>query len=67
MMPIALDKLTDAIYKYWAAMNSAGTTGGLLQNPPIAYIQACLAPLIILYLVAQKTFVESLTQTGIKM
>lgn len=75
MMPIALDKLTDAIYRYWGATNSAGTTGGLLQNPPIAYIQAivatgmllCLAPLVLLYLIAQKTFVESLTQTGIKM
>jgi len=27
----------------------------------------CLVPLIILYLVAQKAFVESLSQTGIKM
>jgi len=27
----------------------------------------CLAPLIILYLIAQKAFVESLSQTGIKM
>ena len=74
MMPIALDKLTDAIYRYWGAINAVGT-GGLVQNPPLAYIQAivatgmllCLAPLIILYLIAQKTFVESLTQTGIKM
>jgi multiple sugar transport system permease protein len=74
MMPIALSKLTDGIYRYWGAMNAVGT-GGLMQNPPLAYIQAivatgmllCLAPLIILYLVAQKTFVESLTQTGIKM
>jgi len=74
MMPIALSKLTDAIYRYWSAMNTVGT-GGLQQNPPLAYIQAvvatgmllCLAPLVLLYLFAQKTFVESLTQTGIKM
>jgi multiple sugar transport system permease protein len=74
MMPIALSKLTDGIYRYWGSINTVGT-GGLVQNPPLAYIQAvvatgmllCLAPLILLYLVAQKTFVESLTQTGIKM
>jgi multiple sugar transport system permease protein len=74
MMPIALSKLTDAIYRYWITISAVGT-GGLQQNPPIAYVQAvvatgmllCLIPLVLLYLAAQKTFVESLTQTGIKM
>jgi multiple sugar transport system permease protein len=76
MMPIALSMLTDGFYRYWGALqawNSGGTD--IMSQPPIAYLQAivatgmlvCLAPLILLYLVAQKAFVESLSQTGIKM
>jgi multiple sugar transport system permease protein len=76
LISIALSKLTDSFYHYWASINSWGSgTGALMSQPPIAYIQAilatgillCLAPLVLLYLVAQRTFVESLTQTGIKM
>jgi len=76
LISLALSKLTDAYYHYWAVMNSWGTgTGQLISQPPLAYLQAvvatgmliCLVPLILLYLVAQRTFVESLTQTGIKM
>jgi len=74
MMPIAMTSLTDGIYTYWGRMNPVGS-GGLVQNPPFAFIQAivatgvllCLAPLVLLYLVAQKAFVASLSQTGIKM
>jgi multiple sugar transport system permease protein len=76
IMSIALSKLIDGFYRYWAGINAFGSgTGGLVTQPPLAYIQAIsatgtllvIAPLILLYLVAQKTFVESLTQTGIKM
>jgi multiple sugar transport system permease protein len=49
--------------------------GAVASVAPVAYTQAiiatgmlmCLAPLILLYLIAQKAFVESLSQTGIKM
>jgi multiple sugar transport system permease protein len=76
MMPIAMTSLTEGIYVYWTRMNSVGAGGGnIMQNPPFAFIQAivatgvllCLAPLVLLYLVAQKAFVASLSQTGIKM
>jgi multiple sugar transport system permease protein len=76
MMPIAMTSLTDGIYLYWTRMNSIGSGGGnIMQNPPFAFVQAvvatgvllCLAPLVLLYLVAQKAFVASLSQTGIKM
>ena len=76
MMPLALSKLTDGFYKYWAGLN-AWNTGGtdIMSQPPLAYLQAIvstgmlvfLIPLILLYIVAQRTFVESLSQTGIKM
>ena len=76
MMPIALSMLTDGFYRYWASINGRNTGGAeILSQPPIAYLQAIVAtgmlvflvPLILLYLVAQKAFVESLSQTGIKM
>jgi len=76
LISLALSKLTDGFYHYWASINSWGSgTGALMSQPPIAYLQAivatgmllCLIPLVLLYLVAQRAFVESLTQTGIKM
>ncbi|MCL1954381.1 MAG: carbohydrate ABC transporter permease [Spirochaetes bacterium] len=76
MMPLALSMLTDGFYRYWNAINGWNTGGAdIMSQPPIAYLQAivatgmlvCLVPLILLYLVAQKAFVESLSQTGIKM
>jgi multiple sugar transport system permease protein len=76
VMPLAIGQLTAGFYKYWGMLNAVGSgTGNLMQNPPLAYVQAIIAtgtllvvaPLILLYLVAQKTFVESLSQTGIKM
>jgi len=76
LISLALSKLTDGFYHYWASINSWGSgTGGLMSQPPIAYLQAIVAtgmlltliPLVLLYLVAQRAFVESLTQTGIKM
>jgi multiple sugar transport system permease protein len=76
MMPISLSRLTESFYRYWAGINSvASGSGGVMAQPPVGYIQAVVAtgmlvfllPLILLYLVAQKAFVESLSQTGIKM
>jgi len=76
LISLALSKLTDSFYHYWGGINAWGSgTGGIMSQPPIAYLQAIVAtgmlltliPLVLLYLVAQKAFVESLTQTGIKM
>ena len=76
MMPLALNRLVERFFQYWASINTLGGGGtGIMQQPPIGYIQAITAtgvivfliPLILLYLVAQRTFVESLSQTGIKM
>jgi multiple sugar transport system permease protein len=76
LISLALSKMTDGFYHWWAGQNAWGSgTGALMSQPPIAYLQAilatgmllCLAPLVLLYLVAQRAFVESLTQTGIKM
>jgi multiple sugar transport system permease protein len=68
-----LGSLADRFDQYWAAMNNAA--GSVFSRAPMGYTQAilatgmlmCLAPLIALYLIAQKAFVESLSQTGIKM
>jgi multiple sugar transport system permease protein len=76
MIPISLTRLTESFFRYWAGINAVGAGGGgIMAQPPIAYVQAVVAtgmllfliPLILLYLVAQRTFVESLSQTGIKM
>jgi multiple sugar transport system permease protein len=76
MMPIALSMLTDGFYRYWSALQGWNVGGtDIMSQPPIAYLQAIVAtgmlvflvPLIVLYLVAQRAFVESLSQTGIKM
>jgi len=68
-----LGSLADRFDQYWAAMNNAA--GSVFSRAPMGYTQAilatgmlmCLAPLVALYLIAQKAFVESLSQTGIKM
>jgi multiple sugar transport system permease protein len=76
MMPLALSRLTENFFRYYASIHhSQSGTGGVMAQPPVAYVQAVVAtgmltfliPLIILYLIAQKAFVESLSQTGIKM
>jgi multiple sugar transport system permease protein len=76
MMPLSLSRLTENFFRYYASIHHAGSgTGGVMAQPPVAYVQAVVAtgmltfllPLIILYLIAQKAFVESLSQTGIKM
>jgi len=76
MMPIAISRLVESFHRYWASINAMGAGGGgIMAQPPIGYVEAVLAtgmilfliPLILLYLGAQKMFVESLSQTGIKM
>ena len=63
-------------YSQWFAQTYIQTgSGGVSAFAPVAETQMmiatgmlmCLAPLILLYLVAQRAFVESLSQTGIKM
>ncbi len=73
MLSSGLGSIAERVGQWWAAMNSAA--GAVTSIAPVAFTQAiiatgmlmCLAPLILLYLVAQKAFVESLSQTGIKM
>jgi len=69
-----LASIAERFAQWWAA--STNVASGVVNTiAPVAYTQAiiatgmlvCLAPLILLYLVAQKAFVESLSQTGIKM
>ena len=73
MLSSGLGGLASRFSQWWVTINGSNmTTGGVA---PIGYTQAiiatgmlmCLAPLIVLYLAAQKAFVESLSQTGIKM
>jgi len=74
MLSSGLGSIAERITQWWATVNSV-TGAAVASTAPIGYVQAmiatgmlmCLAPLIILYLVAQKAFVESLSQTGIKM
>lgn len=74
MLSSGLGSIAERVSQWWAASNLV-SGAGVASTAPIAYIQAmvatgmllCLAPLILLYLVAQKAFVESLSQTGIKM
>jgi len=75
MLSSGLSRLAESFGQYWGTLNSIGGGTGLISLAPMAYVQAiiatgmlvCLAPLVLLYLVAQKAFVESLSQTGIKM
>jgi multiple sugar transport system permease protein len=62
-------------FSQWYASTNLVSGAAIASTAPVGYTQAiiatgmlmCLAPLILLYLVAQKAFVESLSQTGIKM
>jgi len=72
ILSIGLGGLQDRLAQWWGHAN-AGT--GAHTEAPLAVIQAIFAtgmimfivPLVLLYLVAQRAFVESLSQTGIKM
>ncbi|GHV66641.1 transporter [Spirochaetia bacterium] len=73
MLSSGLGGLADRLSEWWAVVNGSNASAGSVA--PVGYTQAiiatgmlmCLAPLILLYLAAQKAFVESLSQTGIKM
>jgi multiple sugar transport system permease protein len=74
MLAPCLGSIAERFSQYWSKVNTI-SGAGIASLAPTALIQAmiatgmlmCLAPLILLYLVAQKAFVESLSQTGIKM
>ena len=73
MLSIGLGGLAERLGLWWGAMNNAASSAFTVA--PLGYTQAIiatgmlmsLAPLILLYLAAQRAFVESLSQTGIKM
>jgi len=73
MLSVGLSGIADRLGAWWMSMNASA--GAVYSAAPVGYTQAmiatgmliCLAPLVLLYLVAQKAFVESLSQTGIKM
>jgi len=74
MLSSNLGSIAERVGQWWAATNLV-SGAAVASTAPVAYVQAmiatgmlmCLAPLILLYLIAQKAFVESLSQTGIKM
>jgi len=74
MLSSGLGSIAEKVVQWWAAVNTI-TGAGVASTAPVGVVQTmistgmlmCLAPLIILYLIAQKAFVESLSQTGIKM
>jgi multiple sugar transport system permease protein len=68
--------ISERYAQWYASVNVAGAGGGGVSAfAPVGETQMmiatgmlmCLIPLIILYMVAQRAFVESLSQTGIKM
>jgi len=73
ILSVGLNGIAGRLGAWWSSMNA--NTGAVFTVAPVGYTQAiiatgmlvCLVPLILLYLVAQRAFVESLSQTGIKM
>jgi len=74
MLSSGLSSIAERVVQWWSAINQV-SGAGVASTAPVGVVQTmiatgmlmCLAPLIILYLIAQKAFVESLSQTGIKM
>jgi len=74
MLSSGLGSIAERFAQWWAVTNAV-SGAAVASTAPVGYTQAIiatgmlmsLAPLILLYLVAQKAFVESLSQTGIKM
>jgi len=74
MLATGLGAIAERFSQWWSLTNSI-SGAAVASTAPVGYTQAIiatgvlmsLAPLILLYLVAQKAFVESLSQTGIKM
>jgi len=75
MLASGLGSIAERFNQWFAATNTGNIGAAIASAAPMAQTQAmiatgmlmCLAPLILLYLVAQRAFVESLSQTGIKM
>jgi len=75
MLARGLGGLAERFSQWYAQAYVATGGGGVSSFAPVALTQMMiatgvlmsLAPLILLYLLAQKAFVESLSQTGIKM
>jgi multiple sugar transport system permease protein len=74
MLSSGVGAIAERFSQWWARTNAV-SGAAVASTAPMGYTQAIiatgmlmsLAPLILLYLVAQKAFVESLSQTGIKM
>jgi multiple sugar transport system permease protein len=64
-----LGGLAEGVSKWWSLNYGSSSVApmGYTQMLIATGMLMCLAPLILLYLVAQKAFVQSLSQTGIKM
>jgi multiple sugar transport system permease protein len=73
MLATGLAGLFERARRWWMVL--MGGSSDTYSLAPTAFLQQmnatgvlmCLAPMILLYLIAQKAFVESLSQTGIKM
>jgi len=74
MLSSGLGSIAERFSQWWSVTNAV-SGAAVASTAPMGYTQAIiatgmlmsLAPLILLYLVAQRAFVESLSQTGIKM
>jgi multiple sugar transport system permease protein len=74
MLSSGLASIAERVVQWWSATNTISGQA-VASTAPVGVVQTmiatgmlmCLAPLIVLYLVAQRAFVESLSQTGIKM
>jgi len=74
VMSLELSSLGEG-YRVWYVLQRAAETNTHGWNPPVGEIQAMvstgvligIAPLIIIYLFAQRMFVESIGQSGLKM
>jgi multiple sugar transport system permease protein len=75
MLSNKLTRLGESFSRWWGSTQGAAGASGVSTIAPVGQVQMmiatgmlmCLVPLILLYLVAQRAFVESLSQTGIKM
>jgi multiple sugar transport system permease protein len=67
MMASGLSGLADNLSSWYNTVYNTGVTVGYTQQIIATGTLMCLAPLILLYVFAQKGFVQSLAQTGLKM
>ncbi|MCL2386386.1 MAG: carbohydrate ABC transporter permease [Defluviitaleaceae bacterium] len=75
IMAVEMSSLGDVFNSYYIRMVIAAVGSGHGVSPPVALVEAMIstgvligiAPIILIYLVAQRFFVESIGQSGIKM